>query len=117
MDRLEGLGAAGIPRIMFPQNAPHLVDAYARLPAEVIAVDWRVDLAQLQRRCADRAVQGNIDPAILLGGPEATRASAQSLLAKVDPRGHIVNLGHGILPSTPIDSVEALIQVVHEENR
>ncbi len=114
---LEGMGAAGIPRIMFLQNAPHLVDTYAELPAEVIAVDWRVDLGALQRRNPERAVQGNIDPAILLGGAEATRASARRLLDSVDPTGHIVNLGHGILPSTPIESVEALIETVHEEEQ
>jgi uroporphyrinogen decarboxylase len=112
---LDGMGEAGIPRIMFLQNAPHLVDAYAELPAEVIAVDWRVDLAALQRQCPNRAVQGNIDPAILLGGAEPTRASAHALLKSVDARGHIVNLGHGILPTTPIESVEALIATVHEE--
>lgn len=112
---LDGMGEAGIPRIMFLQNAPHLVDAYARLPAEVVATDWRVELGELQKQCPQRAVQGNIDPAILLGGPDATRASAQALLANVDRTGHIVNLGHGILPTTPIASVEALIETVHEE--
>ena len=114
---LEGMGEADIPRIMFLQNAPHLVDAYAQLPAEVIAVDWRVDLPTLQRQCPERAVQGNIDPAILLGGAAATRASARRLLDNVSARGHIVNLGHGILPSTPIESVEALIEIVHEEQQ
>jgi uroporphyrinogen decarboxylase len=112
---LERVGAAGVPRIMFLQNAPHLVDAYAKLPAEVIATDWRLDMAALKRRCPDRAVQGNIDPAVLLAGPNATREQAQALLANVDRLGHIVNLGHGILPQTPIESVQALIDVVHSE--
>ena len=112
---LDGMGAAGIPRIMFLQNAPHLVDAYAKLPAEVIACDWRIDLAELQARNPQRAVQGNIDPAILLGGAAPTRASARELLERVGAQGHIVNLGHGILPTTPIESVEALIETVHEE--
>jgi uroporphyrinogen decarboxylase len=74
-----------------------------------------MDLGQLQRTHRDRAVQGNIDPAVLLAGPEATRQHAERLLAQVDARGHIVNLGHGILPTTPIASVEALIEVVHAE--
>jgi uroporphyrinogen decarboxylase len=114
---LEGVGRAGIPRILFLQNAPHLVDAYAGLPAEVLAVDWRVDLHDLQRRYPGRALQGNLDPAILLAGSDATRTSARELLAAVDPTGHVVNLGHGILPTTPIDSVTALIEAVHEEQR
>jgi uroporphyrinogen decarboxylase len=114
---LETVGAAGIPRILFLQNAPHLVEAYAELPSEVLAVDWRVDLGELQSRYPARAVQGNIDPAVLLAGADATRASAEALLASVEARGHIVNLGHGILPQTPIGSVEALIEVVHGETQ
>jgi uroporphyrinogen decarboxylase len=114
---LERVGAAGVPRILFLQNAPHLVDAYAQLPAEALATDWRLDLGALQRAYPERAVQGNIDPAVLLAGPAATRAAAKALLAAVAPTGHIVNLGHGILPTTPIDSVEALIETVQEETR
>jgi uroporphyrinogen decarboxylase len=113
---LETVGAAGVKRILFVQNAPHLVDAYAELPAEVLAVDWRVDLAALQRRHGGRrAVQGNVDPAVLIAGADASRAAVRDLLARVDAIGHIVNLGHGILPATPIESVEALVDAVHAE--
>ena len=115
VDLLETVGRAGVPRILFLQNAPHLVDAYAELPAEVLGIDWRLDLAAVQSRHPDRVVQGNIDPAILVAGPEATRTAAQNLLRRTDRRGHIVNLGHGILPQTPVASVETLVQVVHEE--
>jgi uroporphyrinogen decarboxylase len=113
---LRKVGEAGLPRILFLQNAPHLTDAYAELPAEVLACDWRVDLAALQRRLdGSRALQGNLDPALLLGGAEVTRAAARELLEQVAPRGHIVNLGHGILPGTPLASVAALVEAVHEE--
>jgi uroporphyrinogen decarboxylase len=112
---LETVGAAGVPRILFLQNAPHLVDAYAGLPAEVLATDWRSDLGELQRRYPGRAVQGNIDPAVLLAGADVTRRAAAALLERVEPRGHIVNLGHGILPETPIESVEALVEAVHAD--
>ncbi|NIW25686.1 MAG: uroporphyrinogen decarboxylase [Gammaproteobacteria bacterium] len=114
---LSTVGAAGVPRILFLQNAPHLMDAYASLPCEVLACDWRIDIRDLQQRYGDtHAVQGNIDPAVLLGGPEATRAAAERLLEAVEPTGHIVNLGHGILPQTPLESVEALVEAVHNEN-
>ncbi len=114
---LEAAGNAGVPRILFLQNAPHLVDAYASLPAEVLAVDWRVDLREVQNRYKDRgAVQGNIDPAVLLGGAAPTRAAANELLQRVDATGHIVNLGHGILPDTPLESVAALVEAVHNES-
>lgn len=113
---LETVGAAGVKRILFVQNAPHLVDDYAELPAEALGVDWRVDLAALQRRHGGRrAVQGNIDPAVLAAGPEAVRAAAGKLLGRVDRAGHVVNLGHGILPGTPLESVEALVDAVHAE--
>ena len=112
---LEAVGDAGVPRILFLQNAPHLVDAYAELPAEALAVDWRVDLPTLQRQHPEHAVQGNVDPAILLAGTDATRSAARRLLREVGRQGHIVNLGHGILPGTPLASVEALVEAVHEE--
>jgi uroporphyrinogen decarboxylase len=112
---LETVGRAGIPRILFLQNAPHLMDAYASLPAEVLGVDWRIDLPALQQRYPQRAVQGNLEPAILTAGPVATRAAADELLATTAPRGHIVNLGHGILPQTPLASVAALVEAVHSE--
>ena len=109
------MGKAGVPRILFLQNAPHLVDAYASLPAEVLGVDWRVDLAELRERYPNRAVQGNLEPAILTAGAAATRVAARELLAATAPRGHIVNLGHGILPQTPLASVDALVEIVHSE--
>jgi uroporphyrinogen decarboxylase len=112
---LEAVGKAGVPRILFLQNAPHLMDAYASLPAEVLGVDWRVELPALKQRYPERAVQGNLEPAILTAGAAATRAAARELLAATPPRGHIVNLGHGILPQTPLESVAALVEVVHSE--
>jgi uroporphyrinogen decarboxylase len=112
---LTAVGRAGIPRILFLQNAPHLMDAYASLPAEVLGVDWRIDLPALQRRYPDRAVQGNLEPAILTAGAAATSAAATELLATTAPCGHIVNLGHGILPQTPLASVAALVEAVHSE--
>lgn len=107
--------ASGVPRILFVQDAPHLVDAYAALASEAIAVDWRVDLGSIRAKTT-KAIQGNLDPCILLAGADATRAAARQLLAAVPARGHIVNLGHGILPETPLESVQALVDVVHGEH-
>jgi uroporphyrinogen decarboxylase len=112
---LTAVGKAGVPRILFLQNAPHLMDAYASLPAEVLGVDWRIELPALKQRYPERAVQGNLEPAILTAGAAATRAAAQELLATTPARGHVVNLGHGILPQTPLESVAALVDVVHSE--
>jgi uroporphyrinogen decarboxylase len=113
---LEETRDAGRPRILFVQDASHLVPAYAELPSEALAVDWREDLATLRRDVgARKALQGNIDPAILVAGVDATRSAARALLAAMPPRGHIVNLGHGITPDAPIESVHALVDVVHAE--
>jgi uroporphyrinogen decarboxylase len=113
---LDRVGETGAPRLLFLQDAPHLVGGALDLPVEGHSVDWRVDLASLRQAVgAHRALQGNLDPAVLLAGPELTRRAADALLRRVPHQGHIVNLGHGILPDTPIASVEALIAAVHEE--
>jgi uroporphyrinogen decarboxylase len=113
---LEQVGELGVPRILFMQNAAHLLEEMAALPAEGFSVDWRVDLAGLRQMLGPQKIlQGNLDPAILLAGPESTSRAARRLLQDVPRDGHIVNLGHGILPQTPIDSVEALIGAVHNE--
>jgi uroporphyrinogen decarboxylase len=113
---LEELGKAGVPRILFLQDAPHLVEHYATLPSEGLALDWRIDLAGLRERLGTgKALQGNLDPAVLLAGPQVTRAAMRELLRRVPRRGHIANLGHGILPETPIASVEALVACVQDD--
>ena len=113
---VEQTRAYGVPRIMFVQDAPHLADAYAALPAEAVALDWREDLPALRHSAgARKAIQGNIDPCVLLAGPEATRAAVLGLLARMPAQGHVVNLGHGILPETPIESVQAFVDTVHAE--
>ena len=63
-----------------------------------------------------KALQGNLDPTTLLAGPEVTRKAVEELLAAVPAHGHLVNLGHGILPQTPIESVQAIVDAVHAES-
>ncbi|MCG8455403.1 MAG: uroporphyrinogen decarboxylase [Holophagales bacterium] len=113
LTELKGLDA---PKILFLNNAPHLIDDALELPWDALAVDWRADLPSIRRRLGHhRALQGNLDPAVLLAGPEATRATAADLLARMPARGHVVNLGHGITPEAPIESVEALVETVRGE--
>lgn len=118
LELLLRVGEAGVPRILFVNDAPHLLADYAALPCEALACDWRIDMLALRELAGEsRAIQGNIDPAVLLAGPDPTRAAARALLARVPARGHVVNLGHGILPETPIAAVHALIEAVHDEVR
>jgi uroporphyrinogen decarboxylase len=110
------LNERNIPTILFLQNANHLVNAYASMPVAGIGVDWRVNLSELQGLVGNRlAIQGNIDPAILLAGVNSTKNATKALFKSVKPKGHIMNLGHGILPNTPIESVEAIIEVINNE--
>jgi uroporphyrinogen decarboxylase len=112
---LEEVGRAGVPRILYLHGAPHLVDTFARLPCEALGVDWRTDLELLRVDYPNLPLQGNLDPAILVAGPAATTAAARQLLRHVPRRGHIVNLGHGVLPETPLESIDALVEAVHAE--
>ena len=113
---LERLGERTVPVIYFALAAPHLVELAASSGADVLGVCWRVPLDEARRRTGGRvALQGNLHPHALLAGPEVTRARALEVLRSAgEEPGHILNLGHGILPATPIESVEALIQVVRE---
>jgi len=105
---------AGFPIILFAKNtAPHHV-AQAASGIRVLSVDWTVDLPALARALpAGLALQGNLDPVLLNTTPAIVRQQASQLLEGMRPRpGHIVNLGHGILPSAKIECVEALVQTV-----
>ena len=81
-----------------------------------MSVDWRVPLdAAWDRVGHDRGIQGNLDPAVLLGPPELVRERARDVLRRAGGRpGHIFNLGHGVLPSTPLENLQLLIETVHE---
>lgn len=113
---LEELKSCGVPRIMFAQGAPHLVEAYASLPCEAVSACWRTDLPGLREKLGTtRALQGNLDPALLLADPETVTRTVNEFLARMPRRGHVMNLGHGILPQTPLESVQALVDAVHAE--
>jgi uroporphyrinogen decarboxylase len=113
---LRGLERGAAPLIHFAPAAGHLFEDQLAIGADVLGVCWRTPIADARRRSAGRvAIQGNLDPHTLLASPEVVRARARQLLdAAGDAPGHIMNLGHGILPDTPIASVEALIETVAE---
>ena len=85
-----------------------------QVESDVISIDWRLDLSQARCALPGKGIQGNLDPLALYAGPEVTKARARDVLAAGRGDGHIFNLGHGILPKTPIESVEALVQTVHD---
>jgi uroporphyrinogen decarboxylase len=103
------------PTIYFSTGSSHLLELIARTGADAISVDWREPLSRVRRRVGDRlALQGNLDPAALLGTSETLRREAQAVLDEVpDGRSHVFNLGHGVLPSTDPDRVDELVRFVH----
>jgi uroporphyrinogen decarboxylase len=108
--------AAGVPIIHFATDTSGYLEAMRETGADVISIDWRVDLnAAWQRLGEDIAVQGNLDPVALLAPWDALKQRAQAILDQAGGHaGHIFNLGHGILPETPPDNVKRLVDFVHE---
>lgn len=106
----------GTPVINFLTGNPALLPLVAQGGGNVIGLDWRVDLMEGWKTVGfDRAVQGNLDPVLLFADQKTLLREALRLLEQVNKRpGHIFNLGHGVLPDTPVENVLALIDFVHE---
>ena len=105
-----------VPIIYFGTDTATLLPAMKETGAEVIGVDWRFPLDQAWSSLKFQgAVQGNLDPVVLFAGQKELRARAEAILRQAAGRpGHIFNLGHGILPETPVENVKALVQFVRE---
>ena len=110
-------GLHGAPTIHFGTGTAALLELLAAAGGDVIGLDHRVSLAEAWRRIGrDRGVQGNLDPARLLAGWEATHVGARAVLHEAGRRpGHVFNLGHGVLPETDIELLRRLVDFVHEE--
>jgi uroporphyrinogen decarboxylase len=102
--------AGTVPVIYYTKASSHLIAAVARSGADVLSVDWRINLAELRRFIGPKmALQGNLDPAALFGPEERIRTSTVELAKSLRGRGHILNLGHGILQHTPVDNAQLFI--------
>jgi uroporphyrinogen decarboxylase len=106
----------GVPLIHFAISNSTLLELMKRAGGDVIGVDWRVNIGEAWARLGyDVAVQGNLDPVVLLSPVDLIEKNVRKILDSVRNRpGHIFNLGHGILPNTPPDHVAALIEAVHQ---
>jgi uroporphyrinogen decarboxylase len=105
---------AGAPVTLFINGCGHLLEAMAESGANMLSVDWRVSLSEARRRVPRLALQGNLDPGLLLGPAEAVARRTRDLVAETGGRAHVVNLGHGVLPETPIDSARAFFDAARE---
>jgi uroporphyrinogen decarboxylase len=106
----------GVPVIHFGTGAATLLELMRDAGGDVIGLDWRIDLAEGWRRLGDGVgVQGNLDPIVLYADPPEIRRRVKDILDQAGGRpGHIFNLGHGILPTVPVDHAIALVDAVHE---
>ena len=112
----DALRPLGVPRIHFGTNTAGLLESIGSSGPDIISLDWRVQLdAAWDRVGRDRGVQGNLDPAVLLGPAGLVRHRARDVLRRAGGRpGHIFNLGHGVLPATPLENLQLLVDTVHE---
>lgn len=114
----ERIGAR-VPALHFGTGTATILEDLRDAGGDVIGVDWRIPLDRAWDRIGmDHGVQGNLDPTLLLGPPDRMLAAADRVLAQAASRpGHIFNLGHGILPSTPVEHVQRLAAHVHAASR
>jgi uroporphyrinogen decarboxylase len=112
---LEALENERVPRILFAKGSARHLESMAETGADVLSVDWHTDLAEARARVGNRiALQGNVDPSILLGAREDVSHAAREAVRKTGGFGHILNLGHGILPNTPVDNAKAFVEAGQE---
>jgi uroporphyrinogen decarboxylase len=109
--------AAGVPVIYFPNGATTILDRIAGVGADVYGIDWRLPLDEARERlvrggATTAGVQGNLDPSVLLGPVSEIERRAADVIRRGGKRGHVFNLGHGITPDVPVESVAALVAAV-----
>lgn len=105
----------GVPVISFGTGTNGFLEDFAAAGGDVIGVDWRIDLDAARRRLGQRPVQGNLDPVLLFSDKKTIRKAVKDVLDRNGKKnGHVFNLGHGILPQTPVDHVDYAASCVHE---
>lgn len=116
---LRDVMTTGVPVIHFGTSTSHLLEAQIEAGGSVIGVDWREPLdVAWQRIGHGRAIQGNLDPLALCAGAHVAVAQTRDVLRRAGRRpGHVFNLGHGIIPETPVDTVKAVVDAVHDYSR
>jgi uroporphyrinogen decarboxylase len=116
---LKDIEKRGVPVIHFGTSTHHLLEVQREAGGTVLGLDWRTPIEEGWKRVGhDRAIQGNLDPTVLFAPREIAVKHAKRVLDAAGNRpGHIFNLGHGILPGTPVETVQAVVEAVHEHSK
>jgi uroporphyrinogen decarboxylase len=110
------LAAKGVPRIHFGTDTGAMLRDFANVDCEVIGLDWRVDIKDAKAIVGSKAVQGNLDPVVLLGDEKIIKENVDRIFASLPSRtGFIFNLGHGVLPETNDQVLKRLVSYAHEK--
>jgi uroporphyrinogen decarboxylase len=111
----DSLRGTGVPRIHFGTDTAHLLEAIAGTGPDIVSVDWRVHLDEAWSRVGkNHGIQGNLEPAVLLGPGELVRERVRGVLRRAEGRaGHIFNLGHGVPPDASVENLQLLVDTVH----
>jgi uroporphyrinogen decarboxylase len=105
-------GVTGAPTIYFTRDSACFLPWLKETGCDAVGLDWRVDIGAARKVLGDIPVQGNLDPVALYGPAEGIQAKVHRILEAAGPRGHVFNLGHGVLPDAPIEGVHAMIDAV-----
>jgi len=107
----DALSSSGVPKILFVKGSARNFRSLAQTGADVLSVDWQTDLADARQKLGTGvALQGNVNPSILLGDEDDVRRAARQAIEQTGGVGHILNLGHGILPGTPVANARAFVE-------
>jgi uroporphyrinogen decarboxylase len=103
--------AAGVPAILFVNGCAGVLELMVQTRADVLSIDWRIGLDAVRARVGSNfALQGNVDPSVLLSNQDTVTDAARDAMRSAGPIGHILNLGHGVLPSTPLECAGAFVE-------
>lgn len=113
------LQSRDVPTIYFSRGTDHSLDHISRMPIDVMSLDWKQSLLSGWKACEeDVVIQGNLDPSMLLTSPETIQTETHDMLDQIDDfPGYVANLGHGVLPDTPLEHTKTFVNTVHDYQR
>lgn len=114
----EKLSSSTVPRIHFGVGTAGILPTLKDAGGDVVGVDWRIPIDEAWGQMGNMAIQGNLDPATLLGDWEIVQTRTNEILSRIGGRpGHVFNLGHGVLPETPVQMAKKLVHHVHQKTK